>query len=462
MTNVPASFDLSANNRRIERELLLIKLWTLISLGLLVATSYRIWLPPNQSDFPQVPFFNALAKASQLWDLIAFAGFALVHFLTFTLVVGQLISIRQRRESQKFCSLQRMSWALLILFGLGLVVLSQHRLQAWFYQAMLFALVFAGSPIAAGRIWLQRIVFSVYFYSALGKLDAEFIHTVGQDFLTAIVSRFGLDQHALGETDRTLAALALPIGELSLAIGLIFRRSRRWFGALACVFHIGLATLVQFELHHSWGVFLWNIQFAVQGILLFSVPQANRPLFSLSWTSTTPTLEPVQQDTTLSSNRSSLTLMRSRCVASIICVVLLMPLVERRGWWDHWPSWALYAPHSSRAQVSVAAYAVDKLPKSLRSLIAIDEDEQSGQVDLPLSQWSLQTLGVPIYPQARFQLGVARYLADELDLPLAIQVEIRESADRFTGARRNYLLPTSTEIEQASRRFVLGTRPRVQ
>ena len=49
--------------------------------------------------------------------------------------------------------------------------------------------------------------------------------------------------------------------------------------------------------------------------------------------------------------------------------------------------------------------------------------------------WSLQTLGVPIYPQARYQLAVAEKLAREHKLGSAIRVIVRGVSDRWTGER---------------------------
>ena len=53
---------------------------------------------------------------------------------------------------------------------------------------------------------------------------------------------------------------------------------------------------------------------------------------------------------------------------------------------------------------------------------------------LRIDRWSLDALYVPIYPQDRFQVGVALSLARRFDLN-QIQVVIEGPADRWTGKR---------------------------
>lgn len=332
---------------------------------------------------------------------------------------------------------QRILWATLLLLCIAMVCLNQHRLQAWFYHGLLFSLTFLIADPRSQLRWLQAIVISIYAYSALGKFDYQFLHTVGQDFLNLVMSWFGLSTSQWAVQDRLLAASLMPISELLIAGLLCWHRSRRAAGSLACLFHVALAMLMLVELGHSWGVVLWNLQFAVQSILLFVMPSRL-----------------VQPGHVKKIDTINLSL----AARALLLVAILMPVFERTGWWDHWPSWALYSPHSSRAEIQIAAHAKNDLPETLQPLLIYDDSVQT--IYVPLSQWSLQTLGVPIYPQARFQLGVALFLRNQAGKLQPMQVELRSAADRFTGERLTKRLSRSDDLATATRLFWINTRHR--
>jgi len=137
---------------------------------------------------------------------------------------------------------------------------------------------------------------------------------------------------------------------------------------------------------------------------------------------------------------------------------MVLPATERFGVWDHWLSWALYAPHSSRVELYVAPTVVDQLPAELRA--RIDVDPAAVWVRVPIAKWSLDNLGSPIYPQARFELGVARYLAARIEPEFAIRAELLGTANRLNGQRSRAELLGRPEIERAADWFWLNTRPR--
>ena len=386
-------------------------------------SSWRLWLPSQSCPFPMIPMFGWLCEVPLVVD------YALLVAMLACSFVGVW---RWRAESG-----QRILWATLLLLCIAMVCLNQHRLQAWFYHGLLFSLTFLIADPRSQLRWLQAIVISIYAYSALGKFDYQFLHTVGQDFLNLVMSWFGLSTSQWAVQDRMLAASLMPISELLIAGLLCWHRSRRAAGSLACLFHVALAMLMLVELGHSWGVVLWNLQFAVQSILLFVMPSR--------------LVQPghVKKIDTLN---------LSLAAHALLLVAILMPVFERTGWWDHWPSWALYSPHSSRAEILIAAHAKNDLPETLQPLLIYDDSVQT--IYVPLSQWSLQTLGVPIYPQARFQLGVALFLRNQAGKLQAMQVELRSAADRFTGERLTKRLSRSDDLATATRLFWINTRHR--
>ena len=291
----------------------------------------------------------------------------------------------------------------------------------------------------AGFRWIQAIIISVYFYSSLGKLDYQFLHTVGQQLLGAMFALTGQDVMNVAWELRLLLAALLPLSELLLAAGLLYAwlsRSRllTWFGLAAVIFHLTLVLILGYQLQHSLGVVLWNVQFTGLAVILFMLgdvtcqqessddanhpqPAGHKPSPGTLWT------------------------------AAVSLAVIVLPLGERWGYWDHWPSWALYAPHSSRVEVLVAPQAVGKLPRSLQALMQdAAETDELGWQRVPLASWSLEQLAAPIYPQARFQLQVAKELAADVDSPFQVQAVVLSSAGRFSGSRTEKRLSGSQEI----------------
>jgi hypothetical protein len=322
---------------------------------------------------------------------------------------------------------------------------------------------------------LKLIVLSIYFYSAIGKFDFEFLHTVGQQFLDAVLSAVNVDIRTWSWSSRLWLAGLLPTIELLLAIGLAVgppagKRFMDCAVAAVCLFHIGLMAIFGLGLGHSAGVILWNLQFAVQAWLLFAA--LDERTLAAQAAVVTRTDDPIASPNVKSSggDSSSKQLVGSglswgsRIGSGLVLIVVLLPLLERWGYWDHWTSWALYAPHSSRVEVQVAPTVIERLPEELQQLLAVETEGQEGStavwVRVPLSQWSLASLGSPIYPQARFELGVARALAAQVNSRFAIKVTLLGTAGRLDGRRSRWEAVGSEAIDRAGERFFWNTRPR--
>jgi len=302
---------------------------------------------------------------------------------------------------------------------------------------------------------MRWLTVSVYFYSALGKLDFEFLHSVGLQMLGVLFRLLGQDARAVPSSLQIAMVAGFPCIELLVAMGLAWKKGRRVAGLLAIGLHLTLIVVLgPLGLGHRPSVLIWNALFAVQAYYLFVVPcvalqdncsakQINAPNLG-NWR-TTPT--------------------EWVCTA-MITLVVVMPMTERVGLWDHWPSWALYAPHSSRVQVEVSAGVVSRLPRELVALMEKPNDEADADLDwvkVPIDAWSLKTLAAPIYPQSRFQLGVARHIAKEVDAEFQVRAKILGTANRFTGLRQWKTLDTSLEIAEASiADYWLNSKPREQ
>jgi hypothetical protein len=352
--------------------------------------------------------------------------------------LGSLVTIVAGRLRSR-----QIAHAMVLLAGFLLLALNQHRFQPWLYQLLLFSCVFLLSGVTRlTRQLLTWFVISIYVYSALGKFDYEFLHTVGPLLVDGMLRLVNLGNGPVAATPPGLV-MVLPGIELLIGLALAYPPSRRLAGVMASGFHLALIwVLGPTGLNHSLGVVLWNFQFAVQAILLFVL------------------LEQPQGQARVVAEAGSVNQSWSRAGAVLVIgMAVALPLVERWGYWDHWPSWALYAPHSSRCEAWVSHRAIDRLPQSLQQEI-VYPDVPTLWVRLPLDRWALVETGAPIYPQARFQLGVCRSLAQRIDSPFQVKAVLRGPANRLNGRRWSRDLLGTQAIEQAGTDFLFNTQPR--
>ena len=157
-----------------------------------------------------------------------------------------------------------------------LFLLDQHRLQPWAYQTALYSMVFASMNASAARRWLLPLAASVYIYSALGKFDYQFVHTVGIDFLKAIARPIGGLPAHVSISRLAMIAYLFPATELLLGVLLLPKFSRRVAGVAAMIMHASLIGILgPWSLNHSAGVLVWNLLLMIQSWFLFVRP-ANR------------------------------------------------------------------------------------------------------------------------------------------------------------------------------------------
>lgn len=398
---------------------------TIALVAVLYCATWSLWT--HQSVFPRVPLFEFATGLSSTWT--AGAGILIIVGL-FGLGVNALQPLFR-------------SWfAIAYLTGFALaVLLDQHRMQAW---AIHFALVLGLWQLSRPhrlRVNLQWLTIGIYVYSALSKLDSQFLHTVGQDFLWQVLRFLRIDEAEISETTRWGLAAGFPIGELLVGVALAIPRVRR-LGAVAAIGMHGMliAIFSPIGLNHQAGVMLWNGLFMVQVYWLFLAPGIHfEELGSTSGPQTNPKPHVGAAET-------------------LLILVMILPLGERIGVVDHWLGWALYAPHSSRVQVFVAEDCVQQLPKEAWVYAPENSVAPLGWRRVDIDKWSLGVLHAPINPQQRVQFGVARAVASVVP-EAAVRVDLLSASSRWSGKRTIESLQGRTELESASQRFWFNTRP---
>ena len=396
--------------------------WTAISSLALIAVTWRLWTP--QSTYPQVPVLHSLCNAPLWLDWLGLGG---------ALFGLTIVAINSRPHIVQIgCATAMVS--LLLSFSLD-----QHRFQPWAYELLLFCGVWLCCRDPLRMNLMRWLLISVYFYSAIGKLDFEFLHTVGQQMLAVVVGGFGIDLKDLSPNLRLALVANFPCIELAIAVALAWPKTRRLAGWLAIGVHLGLIVILgPFGLNHRLGVLVWNVQVAAQTYWLFV---SDQPAESVKSAFTWP----------------------QWIASAMIGAAIALPSTERLGLWDHWPSWALYAPHSSCVFLEIAGPAIDRLPPDLHKLVKAtpaNPDEIAIWLPVPIDAWSLETLDTPVYPQARFQLGVAERIATDINAGFQVRVTLLETASRFNGTRRATIYHGVSELTSSSQRFWVNHHPR--
>ena len=399
---------------------------TMAAFGLLLLTiTWRLWTP--QIEFPQIPFFGWLVDVPGFVDWIALLGTS-VGLITMLFTNGRLT---------------KPAIGLFLISIVPLVLLNQHRLQPWAYLLIVTSCLLLCLPNKTCLTWLRRIVISIYLYSAISKLDYQFVFTVGDQMLDVLASFVGLELDGLPQWAQVSLVLCLPLTELLIGVLLLFSKTARPAGWLAIGLHASLLLVLgPFGLNHQPGVLAWNGWFIVQAWLLFA-------------TLTPTTSESIEPDTEIPESQSQPVdlIWVGRLFAMF---VILFPITCVISPWfelpikaDHWIAWEVYAPRSSRATTQ------SPMPPT-------SNHQRPPPTFQTPNQWSLDKLGVPVYPQDRFQAGCWLALLDQQSGPngRTPTVIVSGVANRLTGERKQTRIDGPVAAQKYRHRLWFNTRPR--
>ncbi len=170
--------------------------WSVFGL-LLFAVTWRLWV--SQDVYAQIPLIRVAGSVPE-WIECSLAAVVLSVLAGVGLQKISELSGEGGRWTGWFP--RRIAGDVFISALGGLFLIDQHRLQPWAYQLALIAIVlrFAGSP-QRGLVLLRVLTISIYLYSAIGKFDYQFLHTVGRNssirssVMRVSISRDGIPQH---------------------------------------------------------------------------------------------------------------------------------------------------------------------------------------------------------------------------------------------------------------------------
>jgi len=324
----------------------------------------------------------------------------------------------------------------------------------------------AGLPAIESIALARLLIASIYFFSAVSKLDRSFIDAGGGLIVERLLHSLGLVDR-VSVDHRTLLAGIVAAGELLIAVGLCWRRSRKFAWPASMAMHVLLLiSLGPWGAQSKPAVLLWNLYFVLQNLVLFGLAgELAAPDSAAGWHWRLPrqwsfkTREESTGGQAASGTQQFGLAGRSRwMVRAIAAFAILFPLTEPFGLCDVWPGWAVYATGPERMRVLIREGDRDRLPMAAQAYV------QSPRFDdnlclVRIDRWSLDTCNAPLYPQNRFRLGVALAIADRAELRESIVVEIDCPADRFTGKRTSLRLEGRSEIVAELQRYWLNGFP---
>ena len=325
---------------------------------------------------PPVPLLGFLVP-----DWVAHPGWMIVA--TFGLVLRPATGPRRR-------------WAAIALLtaAAGVGLHDQTRVQPWVWQFALIA-VAALLPTLVTLRWTMRLAVSVYLFSAVSKLDVAFFDGLGQVLAGGLAGVFGAEPDA---STLRLLAIAMPLFEAGVGLLLWSVRTRPLGLAAATAMHGGLLlTLGPWGLNHYAGVLWWNVFFLLHVWVLFF--RSRQPL------------------ATGDQRR------RAKPVSWLLAGLVLLPVLEPLGRWDHWPGWSVYSARPSRVTLEI----VPPNDGSLRGIPLRPPAPLSDFQAVDLEGWAFARRRSPAYPQERTKLVWAAAVIDTLPPATPWRVVIRRA-----------------------------------
>ncbi len=387
----------------------------------MVALSWRLWF--DQADFPAIPFIRWWPSLPLTWSP------ASLLLLAIALAGGAW------RPTQRVGLFS----ALAIFFVL--ILADQLRLQAWVYHFLVVGALLAFLPAREALLLSRAFMILTYIHSGLSKFDFSFVHELGPRFAQAFSRVTNRDIGAFATADDGLLLYVAPLAEILAAILLIWRRTRIVGLILAIVMHLILITILSpWGLAHSAIVLLWNAVFCVEDVLLFGVGQrrsqiAERTAFSRA----------------------------GRVGVVGVAIVAVLPLTERLGWFDAWPSHALYASHCERGWITFWGIQGQEVPPNYPDEFRRYVQGFTEGIDyLDLYDWFRDRRGVPPYPQNRYLTGVAEWVAQRFATTpeRGVSLILQSAAHPLTGERTEVKFNSPEEIRDQASRYRLNAHPR--
>lgn len=323
----------------------------LCSLGI----SFSLWFPYS-NIFSPTPIFESF---EQLPDVVH----SLISvFFIFYLILGLFAKKSQKKYLILFAN----------LFILSLI-LDQLRWQPWAYYYFFIFLSLLLVPTAKKEAQLNAvriILILIYLWSGIQKVNFTFFFNTYPWLIEPITSL--LPENLRSAFNSTY--LVAPIVEISAALGLLFKKTRRISAFTLIIMHLFILSMIgPFGHNTNSVVWPWNITFSILLYLLF----LRRTNFSFSG------------------------LLKKRIHSYQIIILILFGLMPALSFFDSWPmffSSALYSGNKIESKIYIPDQFKEELPEY------IQQKTEGINNSTRLMFFIQNELNVPIYPTKEFHL----------------------------------------------------------
>lgn len=425
---------MSVADMRQRRNMLLLQM--LSEIFLIIAT-LPLWT--NTSDFPAIPLFAVFVDVPSLIDRLLTVSLLLCCAVTIA-VVARDFEEANSCAADKLWRRLRLWLGIATLLGSLLVVLNQHRLQPWHWLFLLLNVQCLTLRFDDQKFSRRLTLASIYIFAAVSRFGPDIDARMSSEVLATLLNMAGLSTVARNEAIMFTGCVGMTLSELLAGILLLVPRFRRAGVALTMTAHVTLlVALGPWGLDHNHAVLIWNVFF------LLAIPVAF--------------LDPRGSASILDSTAEVMHGTKSRFAACMNFGVIAFPLAGLLGFADNWPSWQLYSPRPDVIRLYVSERIATQLPERLRSHIGQPLPLQTW-CSVRLDRWSLEETGSPIYPEDRFQLGLAAALLPDDAAENDVRI-IVDTADNFAWWRRSSMQITSlADLREHCESFYLNTRVR--
>lgn len=323
-----------------------------------ILMSYKLW----HSDrlFPLLPVIDGFPVLPTSID----------SFLPILLIAGLAVGIFLRK---------RVFFIGLLALLLFLLLQDQMRWQPWVYLYFCMLIPFAVAQTYTKSLlpFFQILIIGVYFWSGIYKIGPGFMEETFDNMLRELLS---IENPDTRERFHFLGYL-IPLIEVLIAIGLIFRKTRFISILAAIASHLIILTYL-IKADHNSIVYPWNLAMIFFVIILF-----------------------FKSENTL--NFAKIPEIHSKILVRLaILFYILLPSLASIGLWDKYLSFKLYSGNNGTYMIALDMTEVRKINRSLHPYLW-EVDEPQGKYWIYLSKWSIEELNVPFYPEIRMlkQIG---------------------------------------------------------
>ena len=205
-----------------------------------------------------------------------------------------------------------------------------------------------------------------------------------------------------------LIGSGIALSEFLIGCGLFFRKTRNFVVVSAVAMHTAILILLIVKNYNSI-VWIWNAVLMVLIVILF-------------W----------KNDVSIKQVFKKTNDFKLKAVTIGALASVLLPILSFVGWWDMYLSGALYSGNVEIGVVRINDNLLEKLPPNAQK--SVFRTNSTGEQMLPVSEWSMADLNVPVYPETRIFKQAAREVCKLTNEKKEIELIIKERPAIFDGS----------------------------